>query len=117
MNKVNSFTTGIFWKTIGIYFILALLVGVISSVFSLPGMLMMFVSIVSGLASNNTMHDSSFLMLLSGILISIGAAISYLLYAILFAGQAVLYHGEMEKEFGINTKKMIDEIGNPEFNK
>jgi len=104
-NSSYQFTSGIFWKTLGLMFVLGFIVGIGMNILSLPETL----TNLGGLF--HIIAYDSFWMLLGSALTSIGMSVAYLLYAIIFIGQAMLYYSEMEDRYGIASNREIEEIG------
>lgn len=104
-----NFTRGIYWKTLGFLFVIGVTVSFASGIFLIPGYVMMFVTLITGMAHGPA--DISFLALLGNALLSIGMACGYIFYSLLFVGQSILYFSEIEKEQGVVANREIDEIG------
>ncbi|MDR2684507.1 MAG: hypothetical protein LBB53_03890 [Prevotellaceae bacterium] len=107
-----NFTKGVFWRTLGFMFVLGFLVGFAVYACILPGYILMFAGVISGVAQFGNPEN---LMLASSALISVGMSMAYLFYAVIFIGQAIFYHSKIEEREGILANLEIEEIGKREF--
>jgi len=103
-----QFTSGIFWKTLGLMIVLGFIVSIGMNILSVPGFVIGIMSAVLGIT---TQTDYSFWTLFGSALGSVGISVAYLLYVIVFIGQAMLYYSEMENRYGISSRREIEEIG------
>jgi len=103
-----NFTRGIFWKTFGFIFVLGMIVGFASGIFMVPGYLFMVIGLITGITHTGS---TSFILLLSNALISVGMACAFMLYSVIFTGNSIFYFSEIEKKDGVMANREIDEIG------
>ena len=100
-----QFMNGIFWKALGLMFVLSLIVGVGMNILGFPGTIISISAVFGVITYNN------FWILLESALTSVGTAVGLLLYAVAFIGRAMLYYSEMENRYGISSRREIEEIG------
>lgn len=103
-----QFTKGIFWKSFIVILLLSLITSVISNIFQMPGMLLIYVNLILGMTNG---EEHSLLSSLGNVLTGIGMTMSTLAYCIVYIGISLTYYSVMEERYGIKNSEEIDSIG------
>ncbi len=97
--------SGSWWFTLGLFIIMALIVGMMGSVLGLPSMAVNFLSIFHGADPTGRFYKTLFII--TGIVQQLSAFFS----AILLIAAGFLYYSLVEKKEGAGLLKKVEEIG------
>ncbi len=106
------FSKGIFWKTFLSVFLLSLIVSICGNIFQIPGMMLMYFSMIMGMINQG--DNYSVISLLGTALTSIGMIFAYMLYAVIYTGISFIYYSTVEERQGIKSSEEIESIGKRE---
>ncbi|TWP23793.1 hypothetical protein ETU10_06050 [Apibacter muscae] len=104
-----NFTKNIFWETFLFCLIFGIITSMISSLFKLPGTILLYISSILGIINDNDPSDNT--TVLSSLLIGLGGAFGFLMYSLKYVGTCFFYYSTKEKRQGYNTYKELDKIG------
>jgi hypothetical protein len=97
--------SGSWWFTLGLFIILALIVGIMGSVMGIPSMAVNFLSILHGADVTGKFYKTLFII--TGIVQQLSAFFS----AIVLIASGFLYYSLVEKKEGAGLLKKVEEIG------
>lgn len=107
-----EFIKGHWWETFGILFVMGLLVGVLSSIFSIPAIIYSMIKMMSGITENDPTKVFS---VLSDPFYIVMTVISYvgrfLFYAVSIVSTVLIFFDINEQKYALGTIEKIDSLG------